>query len=423
MRSPADAALVAADPAVPGFGVLLDDAALAGWLRRHGVPISGVRRRYLRYKPGTSCVLEAELTTASGRAGCFVTAYDEHGADKLGKTVVKAPDRSLLAVDPEGLLLAATPAADRDLPALAVLADAACRRRLLRRLLPGRAGVGNGGVSALHHKPQRRWVGLLRPDEGPPVVLRAYRPGAAARAVGVAHQLAAGPPRTPAVLGADLELGITALQYLPGQVLDESLAAGRASGAELAAAGAALATLHARDLPGLPPRTAQDEVEAVHLAAAQLAVLLPDLADRATGLAEQLAAGLLALTVEPVPLHGDFSTDQVVVGADGTLALIDLDSGALGDPAVDLGCAAGGLAGAAVQSGSVLHPGGLRALYAGYAGVRPLPDPERLGLHTAAQLLRRSVEPFRRCAPGWPGMAGQLLAQAEAAVARAGAAA
>src|SRR4029078_7430413 len=75
-------------------------------------------RHYLRYKPGTSCVLALEL--ASGRA------FLRHGADadrgKMDKWVARAQPADVLAYDRCAGLLLASSSADRDLPALADLA-------------------------------------------------------------------------------------------------------------------------------------------------------------------------------------------------------------------------------------------------------------------------------------------------------------
>ena len=68
-------------------------------------------------------------------------------------------------------------------------------------------------------------------------------------------------------------------------------------------------------------------------------MLLPELTERAADLAERIAGRLSGLAPVRVPVHGDFSADQAVLGPDGVAGLIDLDSAALGDPAADLGCA------------------------------------------------------------------------------------
>lgn len=145
MLSPADLALVERDPDLPGLALLLDEQALAGWL---GAP---VRLRYLRYKPGTGCVLALDVDGERS----FVAAFAPGAADKLAKTAAKAPPGALLAADTGRLVIAARPAADRDLPAVAWLQARTAQRTLLRRLLPG-ADIEGATLRLLSYKPQRR---------------------------------------------------------------------------------------------------------------------------------------------------------------------------------------------------------------------------------------------------------------------------
>ena len=405
MLSPADAALVRRDPGVPGLAVLLDDEALRA---RVG---SQVVRRYLRYKPGTSCVLGATAELDGAPVDVFLAAHDRESAVKLEKTSEQAPPGAVLLHDRALGLSGVTSAGDRDLPFLALLADPKRRRRALRQLLPERSGLGAARLSTLSYKPMRRWVGLLQPTSGPPVVLRAYRPPDAARSAAAVAELGHGAPRTPALLAADTALGVVAVEYLPGRTLDRLL--GQAPTPDLAAAGRALAALHGRALAGLPARTPQDAVAAVGSAARQVGVLLPALEDAVAGLAHDLSRRLAALPVaEPVTVHGDFSADQVVVGTDGELVLLDLDRAALGDAAEDLASVfAARVAAEVLQHG----PGGpsaralLRTLSEGYADSRALPDPEAVAVHAAAHLLRRVTDPFRACAPQWPARTAALL--------------
>ncbi len=414
MLSPSEAAVVARDRALPGLAALLDDRPLA--------ELTGmrVRRRYLRYKPGTSCVLGGSVALAGEDVDAFVLAHDARSAEKIGKTVDAAPPGTVLFTNPElGLLMALAPA-DRDLPFLAALADARRLRRTLRRLLPS---VGWRGVQlrTLSYKPQRRWVGLATARDGQRVVLRAYPPADAARAAGAVRALGKLPPGTPRLLGADVELGLVALEYAEGQTLDTARAdasfSGAAAAGRLRAAGVALAQLHTRVDAGVPSWTAADDAQALRSVADQVAVLLPELGPPAAALADLLAQRMSGLPPDTVCAHGDFSTDQVVLGADGSVVLLDLDRVAQADAAIDLASLAASLTAADLLAGR--RPEGhvefLSAIGAGYAAVRPLPDAEALRLHTAALLLRRSTEPFRLCAPLWPERMRAMLAAATAA--------
>lgn len=401
MRS-ADAALLARDPGLPGLALLLDDDALAA---RLGAP---VRRRYLRYKPGTSCVLGLDV---DGRR-CFAVAYAEQAAAKLAKSATSAPRGSVLVVD-EGLrVLVARPSADRDLPALARLARDP--RQALARALQGHDLMAVQ-VRVLAHKPQRRWVGRLDLPTGAPVVLRAHRPEDAQVTVGALRVLDGARARTPRLLGSDPRLGLVAVSWLPGTGLHELLADGAATQAQLRATGAALAELHGGALDGLALRTPASDAEAVRRAAGAVADLLPALADQAAALAARLERLLPAVTLRPVAAHGDLSADQVVVGLDGRTGLIDLDAACAAEAELDLGSAAASLQVAVVGGAPVRPAAALTEMIDGYGG--PVDD-HRLQVHTAAALLRRVVEPFRTCRADWDDAAAQLLALADAACPR-----
>jgi Phosphotransferase enzyme family len=414
MLLPADQTLVLRDQGLPALGLLLDEEGLGTWLAdQRGYPVRW-STRYLRYKQGTSCVIAGDLETPEGTRHCFASAHASDALEKVTKSLRRAPAGSVLGTDPARGLVVATPPADRDLPGLALLEDERGTRRLLRGLLGDRSGVRDAELRTLRYKPQRRWVGLVRLRRGPTMVLRAYRPAAAGQAVEAIRACSVG-SGTPALIGADETRGVAAVEHVQGAVLS-SASGGREPGvlAAVRSAGSALARLHsARDV-ALDSRGTAD-ADAVLLAADQLVALLPDQADDVRALAAKVAGRLLNTPQVRLPIHGDFSLDQVVVDETGTARLIDLDEAHLGDPASDLACVSAALARDTVL-GNVsvdLATSWLEALHEGYADVLPPPAEERLTVHTAAHLLRRAVEPFRlRQTADWPEAAGELLTRA-----------
>lgn len=194
---------------------------------------------------------------------------------------------------------------------------------------------------------------------------------------------------------------------------------GAASATVLADSGRALAALHQRSVAGLPVHAPGAAAAAVRAAAQQVGVVLPELARAATQLGNDVAGRLARLPVEPaVVVHGDFSTDQVVVtGTDSAdrrdrVALLDLDRAAQGDAATDLASLF-----AALVAGDVIRGGRggppphevLQRVREGYVTERSVPAPEAVTVHAAALLLRRVVEPFRQCAPQWTRRASALF--------------
>ncbi|MDZ7727917.1 MAG: phosphotransferase [Dehalococcoidia bacterium] len=63
--------------------------------------------------------------------------------------------------------------------------------------------------------------------------------------------------------------------------------------------------------------------------------LLPDLAGTLAELSTALKSEIAATPVTPAVIHGDLYEGQVMVGADFSLALLDLDDLGMGDPALD----------------------------------------------------------------------------------------
>ncbi|HLS62153.1 MAG TPA: phosphotransferase [Ruania sp.] len=406
MLPPAEQSLADRDPDLPGLALLLDCDRLTRWLGSLlGRPVT-VRRHHLRYKPGTSCVLHVE---AGGRP-LLVAATARSEAAKHAKTLELSAG-SIIGTDPGRQVLVGTPAADRDLPAVALLADPAHRERLLGRLLRHGPVVDRSvAPTLLRYKPHRRWVGLLPTATGGQVLLRVQRPAATQAAAHTLAALADAAPRTPQLLGCHPRRGALAAEYLPGTTAQE------APVDTAAQVGRALAALHQHPGRVLPELGRDVEVEQVRAAADQLAVLLPDLADRAHHLADQIAAEMAGPGQQHSCVHGDFSLDQAVIGPDGQAGLIDLDAAGLGDPAADLGCAA------AAMTRDVLlghrtetdQQHRLAALHQGYAAAGGPARADRVRVHTAAHLLRLTAEPFRLGqSAAWPDAAAGLLTRAE----------
>jgi homoserine kinase type II len=75
-------------------------------------------------------------------------------------------------------------------------------------------------------------------------------------------------------------------------------------------------------------------------------------------------------------VHGDLFDDNIIVGEDGSLTILDWETISLDDPLLDLGMAAVGLA----QEGGVLVPERLDALVTGYRRIAPLTEADAAAL-------------------------------------------
>ncbi len=400
MLSCAEAWLVDRDPDLPGLALLLDTDVLASWLSDRLVGECRVAPRRLRYKPTTSCVLSFELETRRRQAveteDCIARVYSSEASAKAVKLALKVPAEALLAVDHRLQVVVTSRVGDRDLKALGKLHDDVGRKALFERIFPGREDLGNARIFTLRHNPERRWVGLVRPERGVPFVLRAYEPGDQddpKRAYSVLQGSSA--CRTPTLLGASRRYALLAVEWVPGSSLAEEPAARDG----FAAAGEALARLHQRTDVRLPRIHTGAEAQAVRGAAEVVASLAPDLATETHVFAHLLADKLQVVEGDEL-VHGDFSADQVIRGEAGHLTLIDVDTAGVGDPSMDLGCACAAIR-MNVGGTSPVADSRVEALLAGYESVRRLPASSRLAAFEAAHLLRKAVEPFRHREPDW----------------------
>ncbi|SEE95486.1 phosphotransferase enzyme family protein [Ruania alba] len=386
MLCDADRALIARETDLPALATVLDPERLQSWLGdRLGVEIHA-QIRYLRYKPGTSCVAAVQVSGPSTCRTMVVTAYASGGFRKLAKSVNRAPAGALLAMDPSLSALVAAPAADRDLPALRLLSDDRLRPMLLRRVWGQHAQVEGTSLRELAYKPQRRWVGRLEMASGP-VLVRAYRRGDLEAAAARIQALAGAPARTPRLLGTDRRRGFAAVEFLPGDAVPA--VPDRAS---LAAAGRVLDTLHGHPA-NLPRHDARTDRAALNAVVRQLGIVLPEIGEEVVDVAHRTADELRE-DVPSVSLHGDLSLDQVIIDG-GEAGLIDLDHACTGPAEADLA--------SLLADAHVRGAGDVTDLFGGVvAGYRRPLDTDRLATYTALQLLRRAAEPFRRREEEWP---------------------
>lgn len=400
MLTPADRALTTRDPGLPGLRVLLDDAAVADLLR----PVVGsvqVYDTYLRYKPHTSATLGFRLRISSGHdVWCVARCYGQHAQPKLDKDLARAPHDHVLAVQRDLGVLITTMAADRDLPGI--------RRALdpegLRRALSRPSGVVPS-VQPLRYNPGRRLVIAYDDATHQPLVVRVTPPG---RVPTGYDRFAAAGLNTPRPVWRHSRLGLLAVEWVPGQTLHSALAADGHRIDVLADTGEMLADLHRGQVVGLPAAPRETWAPAQE-AARHIATLLPDTAETSSAVLDALQAS--SPSTRHTPLHGDFSADQVVIGRNHSPRLIDLDAVQYGDPVVDLANARASWW--HDETVGVLPAGfaekATAAVLEGYARRADPPDQGLLDMHTAAHVLRRAVEPFRRRLTDWPDHTRTLL--------------
>lgn len=354
--------LAGRDRELRGLALLLDPTALGALV---GAP---ARIRHVRYKPGTSLLASFDTTHGSFWAGVWQDGDKAESARRRSSAVSALPGIAHSAVGParsDRVLVAALTRAERAEPALR-------------------------DASVVRHNPGRRLVLRTRGE----YVKTA--PGRADAALRHAHRLrSAGIPTVEARrLCGDHTWAAAA--WGSGDL------ASHPSEAHAAAAGAALARVHAHSSSAPVEDTADGRAAA---AVRAVRTVLPALADRAHALSlRRPMAG------SPALVHGDFSADQVLVDGRDEVRLIDLDRMGTGDPAQDL-------ASFAVEE--LLRTGGsalTEALLGAYRtnGGTVSEGEWRSWMPLCA--LERVIEPFRHGEQDWPTLVESRLRQAEEAL-------
>ena len=422
MLCTAETELVRRDSAIPGLGLVLNPAAFAAALRRPppAADLRDAQITYARYKPEVFCRVAYRLDVAGSELNVDVRAcrpedlarWVEEGAPAIvagplgpGRIVLEQC-AAVITVFPN----------DLKLTALQHLTDAAQRRQTLQELLPGQPEFWPADLRCLRYRPERRFVAELRVANGARALLKSYTKKAYIRGEHNAQAFQSrGSLRIASLIGHSQSRRLLAFEWLPGRLLMDLCTSPECDGKAVSAAGAALAAFHAQAPEGLACWTREDEVADVNSLASEVGIICPNLADRAGDLARRLAARLAEAPVLRLPMHGDFSANQVLV-SEHEVAIIDLDWACYGDPADDLGnfiaqVEALALCGE-VSAGRVERV--RDALLQGYAHAANRQPPERIGLYTALKVFRRARFPFRTREADWPQRTEALLDRAEA---------
>lgn len=424
MLSAAEADLVRRDGAVPGLATVLDPDAFAAAVSE-AAPEADVRAAqitYVRYKPRAYCRVTYRLDAGGTDVDLDVRACrpEDLGSwlENDNGTVAGLLGPGRLVLDDCAVLITVFPN-DLELPQLRHLTDPAERAQMLQELLPDRPNLWHAQLRRLSYRSERRYVAELHGADGVRAIVKAYTRKAYKRGKRHATAFASrGALRVARLLGCSDDRRMLAFEWLPGRTLLDLMSGPTIDAEDVRTAGRALAEFHAQPADVLACWTAEDERAYLKGLAAEVGFTCPHLAQRADALARRLGEELAEAPPVHVPVHGDFSSGQVLV--DGPAAgIIDLDSAYCGDPADDLGKFAAQAEHCALQGRlcpSQVGPS-RDALFEAYGLAATRPLPEGIRCHTAAALLRRTRFPLRNREPDWPGRAEWLLDRAEAALA------
>lgn len=414
MLSSSDAQLAARDRELPGLSLLLDPEAFASALREafSAEHLTAVQARYARYKPATNCMVAYTVSCRGQEVDVYAKAYHP-GSSKLEKAACRMTAESTLGpagtvLEKEGVAIFVYPN-DARLPLLQRLQSPGKRARTLAGLLPQHIELGRAESRRIRYKPERRYVERITgPDAD--LLLRLYNCEDYARARSSAGIFTSGRRlRVARCLSTNDEKRALVMQWLPGHPLDDAYTVPGFDVSHLQQVGQALAELHAQDTSTFMAITTQDRCSGVQTAARAVSAVRPGLAERAERLAQTLTPRLLQAPAMPRPIHGDFSSDQVLLQDDGGIGIIDFDAAGLGDPVADLGSFAAHLQREVVRNRlSASQADALtRELRQGYG--------PHTGFETncAAALLHLAYSPFRYREPDWAGRVETLLTRAE----------
>jgi aminoglycoside phosphotransferase (APT) family kinase protein len=407
MLSPADRAVCARDPALPGLPLLLDGAELGRVLGRRDLVTA-----YLRYKPATSCAA-GFLDPAHGPMAAY--AYTPERYAEVRHREEWQADAGVVMLD--AACVAVIPARrDRALRAIRRLDAEAHRAKVLRRLIGRHSGICTAEAEVLRYKPGRRLVVRLDAKGRPRAVLKVIGAEDYNQAlIGAVGAAAHGGAR---LLGCDAGRRMLVTDWIAGDPLCAA-ATGRApSFAKVAETGAALARLHDAAFRPAAKFMRADALAALAEVEPAMRALHAELGREAGRLAGIIAARLETSDHGTTLIHGDFSADQVVHSGVRPV-ILDWDRAARGDPASDFGTFLARLD-AQVADG-VLAPADAEAIgmaladgYGGAAGRLP----GGIALQHARSLLMLATEGFRIRHPDWPERTGALLERAASLLAQ-----
>lgn len=363
-------------------------------------------RHYIRYKPGTNCLVAYSLESKGHAVSMYAKAFSSDFDEKCSKAVRGESDgvngsKQLWVIPDQRLLVRCFPS-DGKLAALKRLADDRDRHMLIRRLLPRKPDFWNSTIIELAYKPERRFVCQLQSPTGNNAVLKLYNHTAYCRSLDNSRCLKRiGYEKLPPRIGKSSRHRTIVYGWYPGSSFRDVVARGDDFTDYARTVGCELAELHRNSpAPSLLRWDPVKELATICELAQTLAFLLPDAQDIIEHLTRRLAAKLKKVAVRPRLIHGDFHLKQILLHA-GTVRFLDLDELASGPVEYDLGTFLAHLRRDVFRGH--LQPVAAERITTqfleGYA--QKGAAPEEIGLYVALALLKSSHHPFRACEPNW----------------------
>lgn len=404
---PMDTALIARDRRLKGLATVLDSTMLNRQLAKlDGRPIKVPRQHYVRYKPGTNCLVsyrdDADVGTPNIYAKAYVDEFDEKFAkDKRRVACGWAPPERLWALPEQRVLVRKFPL-DGRLRSLKVLADPETQSNFVRRLFPNQANTHNTNIQTLAYKPERRYVAKLTGIEAGDSVLKFYRSKSFKRSLkNLRYLQGTGLDLLPELIGKSDRRQVLALGWRTGEIFREQLAGSSSSQESVAAIGTALAALH-RQPPSsrLLKWNLQHELARLQELTDTLAILVPGCAIRTQQVCDGISRQLAFAPMSQHVIHGDFHSKQILVNG-GSVRFLDPDEIAVGPAQLDVGTFIAHLYRDGL-GGKIPFAAIGQTVDAFLDAYQTAEGPtESVTVYTALALLKFSHHPFRACENNW----------------------
>ena len=416
-----DAELAQRDPAIPSLSLLFDEEAFR-WRLNHVLPQLSIRNlsaHYVRYKPGTSCLISYKVETEHTHFDLYAKGMKLDSKSKIGKADRRINGSQEMnhgaILDDVGVIVYIYPA-DHDVSVLQRLAESQSRRETLERTLQHRPDLWDADLHTLRYKPERRYVAQMVTPNGEDALLKAY-------AGNDYHSAQRGGKifnsreylKVAQRLGRSNRHKLVILEWLDGDLLSETMQEPGFGMAYMRHVGAALVELH-----GQRPRRLRDvdlsaEVKSLLSTATDLIHLCPSQSDMIIKLAEKLATDLSETHKLRYSIHNDFTADQVLL-SNNHVAILDLDAATRGDRYSDLSSFVAGIEYAVLVGApaNLCSSEAIDAFLEGYREASSRRLPSKLNRKIAASLLRLAQQPFRYRLPDWPQKTNRIIERAVA---------
>jgi Ser/Thr protein kinase RdoA (MazF antagonist) len=413
------------DPSLPAIAAMLDERSVLAIL---SPPIremlTGCTPRYIRYKPGTSCLFQYDFAFATGETeSAQIRIFEDDRAERrASRSRLKHLQARASDKHPQVDRVAYLPAVngllqifpvDYDLGSLATAADEGRMTKIMRASL----GAGDDFAvtvepEVIRYKPARKAILRYRLRNGPVDTIygKVNSSDDGESLAGWTSALIDGGVPTPPVLLTVPEHLFVAHPEVPGVQL-ASLRGQPEYVDWMAPLVETLGLLQSADAGRMTVYRLANLAKELARTSRWLSIVASRLESRFARLNERIARSLSAMDDRLVIAHGDFYDDQVVVSVPGDeLTLIDLDELRLGHPLLDAGNML-----AHLSSGNALGDDAAEAYNAFRHEILDgkMGSESDLAVFEAAALFKLAPGPFRRLEPNWPAGIEQILDLAE----------